>query len=183
MRKALLLALSSVFLSTSFADDLVGNKLSIIVSKNNQGMLHYELCDEDKMPKCRQLGSKNYYSVTELKQIANNEKWEAYGKTGGLALVAILTGGAGAAVWGSIGAATAGTVASTSTASMVAVGAGTSAGTVAVTGFVNKLNPLHQFDQADLLVGEYADGLMDKKDMKVSDEEIEDAATILDEIL
>lgn len=151
------------------ADDYIGQTKKIIVNiKGDQRSFSYcktALNKKDEV--CRDLGLSKWYGLKELEEISSSERTEAILKSVG-SVVAVI------GAWYVLipAAATAG--ATTSASGVLLVGA-----TPTVPFWFKKINPIRQFKQADILTNE----LINDEDISVDDEDIEEMAELLDEIL
>jgi hypothetical protein len=153
--------LLNLFISFSYADNITGERESLIVtSKSIDGekFFGFDHCQLDRFNEliessCKQIGSKEWYSHSELMKIKRWEKAEAYLKTAGAAVgigVIAMAGGhigvmASAPGLAGLGGGLLGMVLGT--------GTGVAAYT-AISSSVEKINPVTQFKQGNVLSDE-----------------------------
>lgn len=181
--KNISLIISFLILSSHLlAFDVVGDKRIILVSTHpiNVNLRSLESCFLDKksnliVESCEQIGSREYYSTEYLKNIRVDEYIEASAKlvADAAIVIAMIYGGAIIVGTGALGAKL-----------FLAIGAGGGAiggglTGLAITGYVNKLNPIRQFKQGAVL----SDDLMNDIRIEKSDEKIEEMVELLNEIL
>ncbi len=158
--------------------DIKGSRYSIKTSFKTNGKISFRFCDNKKIPEiCERIGRASGYSQSELNEIKHDELIEARWKTGGVVVFGLVGGYVGA-VYG-LGMVFATGVASDSIAAGVMVyGTGAAVGTVPM--WFDKLNPIHQFAQADVLDEE---GLKSIKIYTKSNSDVLEIADLLEEVL
>jgi hypothetical protein len=176
------LVLSQLFAAASFASpsDIKGSRYFIKSEKTESGNHAFLFCDSKKVPtSCEYIGRNAGYSSEELAEIQHSELIEARWKTGGVVVVGIIGvvvgGGFGFVASGAIGSVT-GAISAGQT--VVIAGSAVAGGTATL--WTDRLNPWHQFAQADVLDEE---GLLTKKVVVKSDSEVLEIAQLLNEVL
>lgn len=184
MKKILIMALNFVFLTQgAIADDLIGSRYSIKRIPKEYDKIAFKLCDT-VYGKCNYIGREHGYSAVELDTISQYELTEARVKVGGALLIGAVGFVAGyftffVAADALLAADIIGTGAlAGEKAFMFGVFGG--AGGAATPLYLKKLNPFHQYDQANVLKTE---GIFTNQVLVMNDEDILTTASLMQEIL
>lgn len=171
--------------SMSFAsvNDIRGSRYEIKVSQKNERK-SFMLCDKKIVPQqCKYLGKTEGYTSKELKEISKSELIEARIKTGAVATVGVAGAIVGFFSGVFVAASASGAVAASLSASdaILSIAVGSSvAGIGASPMLLDRLNPWHQYAQAEVLENL---GLSNSEIVIQSDDEILEIADLMSEIL
>lgn len=170
--------------ATATAHDIRGTRLEIRSIAQAGGKFAFLYCDKKSVPeRCDYIGKIDGYTAEEIAEISRSELVEARFKTGGVVAVAAVGAIVGFFSGVAVAAAYSGATAATITVSeaAVSIGVGTTITRVGSSPMLlDKLNPWHQYDQAEVL---QTPGLLTKKIYVKSDHEIQEIAQLMIEIL
>lgn len=178
-----LVLLMSHTLSFASLNDIRGTRYEL-KSIKKEDKFAFLLCDNKAVPQsCQYIGKIGGYSKSELEEISKSELIEARIKTGGVVVVASIGVIVGFFSAVATAAAYSGATAASLTASEVVTTIGVGSvitGVGASPMLLDKLNPWHQYAQAEVLSTE---GLLTTKIFVKSDKEILEIANLMNEIL
>lgn len=186
MKKSFLLILSFIiFTQNLYADDVIGKRFSIKRVKKPDDKIAFTLCDANYKPaRCEYIGRNEGYTISDLDDISRSELIEARWKTGGAVVLGIV--GAAVGLYAAAVLAPTAAAGSTATASFMAgettffLALGTTTAGAATPFYINKVNPIRQYKQSDILS---RDGIYNSIVLNMSDDSVREISQLMEEVL
>lgn len=174
-----LILLAILFSKSVFADDLIGNRYLIKRVLKPDDKIAFLFCDKQFVPqRCEYVGNTDGYSVSDLEELSHSELIEARWKTGGAVIIGLIGAFTGLAIGLLLPTVTTYS-ASAAPLSVWLNAAGLTAAGGGVPFYFNKINPIHQFNQANVLKSK---GIYDDLVLKIEDEKIIDIVNLMKEV-